>query len=219
LKSRSRREDLIEVVANRIELASSSLVTRVAIDGIDGAGKTVFADEMAAALSRRGRSVIRASVDGFHNPRQIRYRLGRRSPEGYFRDSYDYAGLQRLLLEPLGPGGSGKYRAAAFDHRTDSAVNAPEERAPAGAILVFDGIFLHRPELRGSWNFSVFLAVDFPVSIARCAVRDGALPADLADGNRRYVEGQKLYLTECEPTRYASVVIDNNDLAAPFVVQ
>lgn len=215
----SRRADLLEATADRIDSARHDHITRVAIDGVDGAGKTMFADEIASVLTRRGRAILRASVDGFHRPRRLRYRLGRESPEGYFRDSYDYGTLKRVLLDPLGPGGTGHYRSVAFDHATDSAIASPEEKAEPGAILVFDGIFLHRPELRACWDISVFLAVDFEVSIARCAARDGVLPADLVSGNRRYVEGQKLYLRECEPERHASIVIDNNDLNAPVLLR
>ena len=31
-------------------------------------------------------------------------------------------------------------------------------------------------------------------------------------------EGQHLYFRECTPWEYASIVIDNDDLAAPFIV-
>lgn len=44
-------------------------VTRVGIDGVDGAGKTCLADELAGVLQAQGAPVIRASVDGFHRPR------------------------------------------------------------------------------------------------------------------------------------------------------
>ena len=56
---------------------------RVGIDGVDGAGKTTLADTLADALEAAGIAVIRASVDGFHHPRAVRYRLGRESPEGF----------------------------------------------------------------------------------------------------------------------------------------
>jgi hypothetical protein len=39
---------------------------RVAIDGVDGVGKTTLADELVAPLQLLGRDVIRASIDGFH---------------------------------------------------------------------------------------------------------------------------------------------------------
>jgi len=51
---------------------SSAQVVRVGIDGVDGVGKSMFGDELAQVLAAAGRSVIRASIDGFHNPRAIR---------------------------------------------------------------------------------------------------------------------------------------------------
>jgi uridine kinase len=47
------------------------------------------------------------------------------------------------------------------------------------------------------------------------AARDGG-PADPTDpANRRYVDGQRLYLAACAPRERATVVVDNTDLAAP----
>jgi uridine kinase len=214
------RRKLVSRLAGEITALVAAPIGRVGIDGIDGAGKTMFADELAVELRRLGREVIRASVDGFHHPRAIRYRRGRFSPEGYFRDSYDYRALQSALLDPLSPGGSRKYRSAVFDYRIDAVVSAEEILAPAGAVLAFDGIFLHRPELRGYWDYSIFLDVSFEVACARMVKRDGAASADpSAESNRRYLEGQKMYLAECEPARWATVVIDNNDFSSPQIVR
>jgi uridine kinase len=192
-------------------------VLRVGIDGVDGAGKTTLADALADVLRAAGIPVIRASVDGFHHPRAVRYRLVRHSPEGFFRDSYDYGTLRRSLLDPLSPGGSLRYRAAVFDHRSDRQVDAPEERARAGSVLIVDGIFLHRSELRAYWDFSVFLDVRFEVSIPRGAQRGEGSPDPLAPENRRYIEGQRLYLRECDPKTHATLVIGYDDPAAPRI--
>src|ERR671937_1286035 len=69
-------------LANRIEPVRRPNPVRVAIDGVDAAGKTTLADELAPVLRRRGREVVRASIDGFHRPRAERYRRGELSPEG-----------------------------------------------------------------------------------------------------------------------------------------
>jgi len=199
----------------RLQVKNTALV---AIDGVDGAGKTTFGDELACVLEPSGRNVIRASVDGFHNPRLIRYRLGKMSPEGFFRDSYNYDLLKNRLLDPLGPGGSGKYRTAAFDHRSDRAVIMEERQARSGSILVLDGIFLHRPELRNYWDFSIFLEVGFHISIPRGAQRSEGSPDPDATVNKRYVDGQKIYLRECEPAKHATVNINNEDLAEPRII-
>lgn len=214
----SRRQEVLDTVARALSRPIAAGVTRVAIDGVDGAGKTHFADELAEVVGASGRSVIRASVDGFHNPRSIRYRRGRDSPEGFFEDSYDYAQLKAALLDPLSPGGSGHYRAAVFDHRSNSPVSAPSRVASPGDILVLDGIFLHRPELRAYWDYSIFLEVAFAVSIPRGAQRGEGSPDPEAASNQRYVRGQELYLRSCEPARFATVTINNDDLLAPYIV-
>ncbi|HEX5110393.1 MAG TPA: hypothetical protein VFV95_18210 [Vicinamibacterales bacterium] len=213
------RTALLETVAERIAGIVRAHPVRVAIDGVDGVGKTTMANELVDPLKRRGLSVIRASIDGFHNPRSVRYQRGRSSPVGYFRDSFDHEALTASLLSPLGPGGSLCYRRAVFNYRTDSKVEAASELATPKAILLFDGVFLHRPELRPHWDFSVFLEAPFEVTIPRCASRDGSSPDVNAAENRRYVDGQQLYLRECEPARVATMVINDADLASPEIVR
>jgi hypothetical protein len=70
---------------------------RVGVDGIDGAGKTTLADELAAALRARGRPARRVSADDFHRPPAERYRRGRASPEGYYHDSFDFAAVRAAV--------------------------------------------------------------------------------------------------------------------------
>ena len=98
------REALLARLADRIAAIEVRHPVRVAIDGIDAAGKTTFADALAPLVAERGRPVIRASIDGFHRPRAERYRRGADSPEGYYLDSFDYERVRAELLDPLGPG-------------------------------------------------------------------------------------------------------------------
>jgi uridine kinase len=80
------------------------------------------------------------------------------------------------------------------------------------SVLVFDGIFLHRPALRDVWDLSVFLEVDFDVSIPRGAGRGYGDPDSATGSNCRYVEGQRLYLDRCQPRASATWVVDNSVL-------
>jgi uridine kinase len=82
-------------------------------------------------------------------------------------------------------------------------------------------MFLHRPELREYWDFSIFVDVDFEISIPRGAARGVGYGSPNPDAlsNRRYIEGQKLYFMECRPHEYASIVVDNNDLSSPKITR
>lgn len=195
-------------------------VRRVAVDGVDGAGKTHFADALGVELTVRGAKVIRVSADGFLNPPRTRHRRGRDSPEGFYRDSFDYGRMIRLLLDPLSPGGNREYIREVYDVRREREIRRLPELAEEDAILVLDGIFVHRDELVHYWDYSVWLDVPFEVSVPRAAGRGvGVVDPDVHSAkNRRYIEGQRLYMKECRPRERASVVINNEDLANPEVV-
>ncbi|MDQ2839134.1 MAG: uridine kinase [Actinomycetota bacterium] len=214
------RAALLEQIAGSLACLRPDRRLRVAIDGVDGAGKTTFADELAGYLAGR-RPVVRASVDGFHQPRTLRYRRGRESSAGFYLDSYDYPALLGELLEPLASGGDGRYRTAIFDVATDAALTLPRCQAPETAVLLFDGIFLQRPELAHCWDLVIFLSVDFAVSVPRGASRGGGYgsPDPAAATNRRYVAGQRRYPAEVRPGERADVTIDNTDLNWPLVLR
>ena len=128
------RQRVLQAVAQHIVRLSPERIVRVAIDGVDGAGKTTFADEVAGVIGTLDRSVVRASIDGFHNPKAVRYRRGGGSPEGYFEDSYNYDAVKTHLLEPLSPGGS---RRRGADHPL-AARKAATRRPSAGHVLFRD---------------------------------------------------------------------------------
>jgi len=211
----AQRAAVVARVAADVLALPGSGVRRVAVDGFDGSGKTCFADELGEELAGCGVSVVRASVDDFHHPPAVRYRRGRASPEGFFRDSYDYDRLLRLLLDPLGAGGSGRFVRRIYDVHSERPVECLTETATPGSVLVFDGIFTHREELVGCWDYSVWLDVPFAVSIPRGAQRGDGDPDPAAPANRRYVEGQRRYLAACRPRERATVVIDNEHLDRP----
>lgn len=216
------RGKLVGQLARMIAGLELGRPVRVAVDGVGAAGKTVLADDVAEVLDRWGRPVIRAGVDGFHHPREVRYRLGPLSPRGYYQDSFDYTAVVSCLLAPLGPGGTLRYRAASYDFRADAPVETPELLARPDAVLLFDGIFLLRSELRRHWDFRIFVDVGFDVTLERALSRDVDLfgsPEVVRERYlKRYIPGERLYLTEARPRERADVIVRNNDPANPELI-
>lgn len=204
------RKDVLDALAAEIVSSCGSGRVVVAIDGIDGAGTAQFADDLAATLVATGHSAFRASIDDFHRSRAERHARGADSPEGYYRDSFDYSTFRRVLVEPFRLGGSTAFVTAAFDHRRDAAVPAKWRTGPRDAILVIDGAFLLRPELSELWNYSVWLDVPRDIAEKRMLERDGA-----TEDVERYRGGHDLYLTEASPRTAASAIIDNRDVEHP----
>ena len=208
------RTQRVADLAARIGGVSLSHPVRVAIDGVSAAGKTTLAAELEQALAAHGHTVIRASADGFHNPAAIRYRRGKLSPDGYYHDSFNHAAVRDELLRPLGPDGSLMFRRATFDYKTDARVEAPLERADPHAILLFDGVFLLRPELRELFDLSVFVRASFETTLARAQKRDlesfGSVEEVSRRYRERYIPGETLYLAEVDPEQHATVIFDSD---------
>jgi uridine kinase len=189
--------------------------TRVAIDGVTASGKSTLARELAAPVSELGRPVIHVSMDGFHHPRAWRHRQGRESARGYYEDAYDFAALARELLEPLGPTGDRHYRTSVIDLETDTATAEPAKTAPKDAVLLVDGTFLQRPEIRELWDVRVWVSTPLRIARQRGIERD----ADLLGGSeaaerlfaKRYHGAARIYINAVAPAQRATVVFGNDD--------
>ena len=196
---------------------------RVAVDGLDAAGKSTFADALARCVERHGHQVVRVSIDGFHRPRAERYRRGELSPEGCYRDSFDLDAFTRDVLMPLGPRGSLAYRTAVFDVVADAPAPSPVHIASPGAVLLVDGVFLLRPELRPHWEFTIFLDAHPEEIIRRAVARDTAFGHTEDEVReryaKRYLPAQELYASEVDPRALADVVIENTDPGTPVVTR
>ncbi|MFJ6654004.1 uridine kinase [Microbacterium sp. NPDC091313] len=190
----------------------------LAVDGIEGAGQTAFADGLGEVFAEEGAAVFRASIAGFHRPRAERLARGADSAEGYYRDTYDLATFRRALIDPFRTPGGAAFQLAAFDVARDEPLEVQWSTAPRDAVLIVDGVFLHRPEIRGIWHWSVWLDAPWSVAFARTALRDGTDADPDAAANARVRAGQERYLAEAAPRRAASAIVDNADLAEPFRV-
>jgi uridine kinase len=211
----AERARLLDEVAAQVPAAAGDSCVRVGIDGVDGSGKTVFATELSRVLRAHGREVVQVSLDDFHHVRAVRYRRGRASPEGFWLDSFDYPRFVRDVLDPLGPGGSRHYRPRGHDLVSDAVLDGAWLTAPPGSVLVVDGLFLHRAELEGRWDFTVFLDVPFEVTAARMALRDGTNADPSHPSMARYVEAQRIYFAQREPWARAMVIVDNAEVERP----
>ena len=209
------RGRLLDEAADLVPTFPAPRCVRVAVDGVDGVGKSTFARELSASLTDRGRHVVHVSADDFHHRRALRYRRGRNSPEGFCLDSYDYEALVRNVLQPSGPEGSRRYRPAVHDLETDETFDLAWRTARPGTVLIVDGLFLHRDEVVEFWDLSFFLTASFAVTVARLAGRDGSHPDPDHPSVSRYVGGQRLYFAACAPEERADVVIDNGDVTRP----
>jgi uridine kinase len=107
----------------------------VAVDA--GVGGGDFAAALVEAMQRAGHSVVSASIDDFVSTPSTPSIPSDAQEAGrlYFAERYDYARFRRDLIDPFRRGDSGG----------------------ADEVLVVFGPFLSRAELRGVFNYTIFL--------------------------------------------------------------
>ena len=80
-------------------------------------------------------------------------------------------------------------------------------------------MFILREELRGLWDFSIFVDAGFDVTLARALERDlslfGSERAVRERYESRYIPGERLYLERCRPRERADAVVRNDEPANP----
>ncbi|MBP8882225.1 MAG: hypothetical protein KBG77_14110 [Dermatophilaceae bacterium] len=118
----------------------------IAIDGVDGQATGQFADSLAASMRARSRSVVRST--SVLDAAAERHDLSFPRYDSYRADD-DHSRLRDIVS---------RFREGNLD--TDSSVAV----IPADAMLIIDGRFLLRPELRGLWHFGVWLEGDLHLS-------------------------------------------------------
>ena len=188
----SPRHLVLEDLGDALAAVDVGRVMRVGIDGVDGAGKTGLAEEVAQLLTSRGRPCVRVSLDQFERPAEERYARGEFSPEGYYLDAFE---LERFRAHVL------------------------SVEAPPNAVLVCDGVFMQRPELAELWDVTVFVDADLDVAARRGAERNLVWFDSLDETHERYriryMPAHQRYIEEQRPHERADFVFHNTRLNDP----
>lgn len=197
-------EAVPEVVAELIGRRVPGHPLRVAMDGADAWEVELLTRLTGRWIAAAGRPAIRVPSRYFLRPRSLRYEHGRTDPDSYF-DWLDAGGLRREVLDPLGPGGAGRFLPSLRDPVTDRATRAQYADAPPDAVVLVDGPLLLGRSL--PFDLTVHVSIG-PAALARRTPGDEAwtLPA-LAR-----------YAAEADPAGTADVVIRTDDQQHPALL-
>ncbi len=169
----------------------------VAVDGLDGSGKSRFAASLAAALSAAGRHASLLHVDDFRRPTDFSGLAPEAESALYYERYFDFAAV-------------------------GDALSAWARGAADGAVSILEGVMLLRAALPSGTPLIV-LEVSAAEARRRILARDqakGRTPEEIAGRiDRRYFPAQARYRAACDPLGLADLVIDNEDWAHPRVVR
>jgi hypothetical protein len=132
-------DEVVELVAARAGRV------RVALDGPPPTRPLALAERVADALRTRGRMAVVVSAGDFLRPASVRLEFGREDPDEFLDGWLDTGGLRREVLDPAGPGGSGRVLPRLWDAMADRAHrDRYVELAADGVVLVAGALLLGR---------------------------------------------------------------------------
>jgi hypothetical protein len=179
---------------------------RVLVDGHPSTRPEALADALVDPLRAAGRPVARLHVADFWRAASLRLERGREDPDALLEDRIDVAGLNREVLDAVGPGGRGRYLPSLRDPVTDRATRAAYVEVEPGLVVVLDG----------SLALGRGLATDLAVHLALRAATIGrrTVPADAWT-----LPAYARYAAEVAPERVADVVVRVDDPRHPALVE
>lgn len=191
------------MLAERVATVGDGRV-RVAVDGPPVAEPLLLALQVVGVLRTRGRPAVAIRAETFWRDTALRFEHGRTDPESFATQWLDTSALRREVLDPLGPGGDGRYLPSLRDPATNRSTREPVHQAPDGLVVLVAGELLLG---RG-------LPFDHAVHLALTpGARRRRTPADQAWTLAAYDR----YDLEVDPAGVADVVIRYDDPSHPAI--
>jgi uridine kinase len=192
----------------------------VAVDGVDGSGKSQFAAALAAACQEEGAGpVIIFRVDDFRRPMPP-VPADTEEAVVYYDAYYDFALLKECLAKFLA--GAAAVTIPRFDPRLERLEGTHEISFADARLAIVEGVFV----LRATSLTRASLVV---LEVNEAEARRRIMERDVAKGrtrevvehrmNKRYFPAQRRYRAAFDPARAADVVVDNADWSAPRIVR
>ena len=207
---------IFDIINNEIKniFIKKNKPIRLGINGIEGAGKTIFAYNLTKYLNEHNINAINISIDGFHYNKTHRYKKGRDSYRGYYEDAYnekDFVGKVLISSQSKIP----HYVKSIHNLETDEYLNLKPEKIENKTVLITDGAYLFKPIFLKHWDYKIYLKTDFNTAMLRGVERDKNLLNNEENAKekylKRYHKASLFYNNECQPDSNADLVIDNTD--------
>jgi uridine kinase len=206
-------QDLYEEIRSRIQTRTADMPFVIGINGIDASGKTTFAESLSRFLLTKGYSTQLVHVDDFHNEKAIRYCDGDEA-SNFYRRSFNFERLESLILKPIVEIGHLDTELILLDLESDQYSLKRQYKVSPSTIVIVEGVFLFKRELRHYFDLAIFLHSSFETAMQRARCRDKHIPVNAIEERytKKYHAGQKLYFALEHPYDKADIIIDTERL-------
>lgn len=205
----SRDSLLAEIQARRARVEGALIV---GVSGIEGAGKSTLARDLAQALNDAGVRTHVVCIDRFLNPAPLRHQ-GETLADAYYLNTFRFEDCAAQVLRPAKRDGALCGAMTVIDLETETLEPEPLD-VPDLAVLIVEGVFLFRPPLVDLFDLTIWIEIDFDAALARATQRPDDLArypdqdAIAARYTSRYFPAQRRHIEQDRPKQRADIVFD-----------
>ena len=182
----------------------------IGIDGLGGAGKSSLVESLKLELQNENYNSYILHIDDFIHPRNIRYNDSKEEWYCYYNLQWRYDYLIKEILDPIKNGEEIDKEIEFYDKENDTYIKK-HIYIPHNSILLLEGVFLQRKEIRNYLDFVIYLDVPQEIRLNRVLKRDIYIGSenDIKDKyNRRYFPAENRYILEYSPALNADFVLE-----------
>ena len=200
----------VEILLNKlITNRTSKKIYIVGIDGLGGSGKTTVADSLKLKLQSRGYDTYILHIDDFIHPKHVRYNESKEEWYCYYNIQWRYDYLVKEILLHIKNNDQIDKLIEIYDKENDNYI-LETIGISAGSILLLEGIFIQREELRKYLDFTIYIDTPKQVRLKRVLERDLYI-GEVEDINNkykgRYFPAEEKYISEYCPIENANFVL------------
>lgn len=192
----------------------------IAVDGIDGSGKSMLARQLTFAAGQAGLGTVVLETDDFRRPVDWR-QADRTEADIYYDEYYDLGHLDRCLRAFLE--GASSVAIPVFDSRTERLEGTRTVPFTGASVAIVEGVFALRVGTVAAGAPLVYLRTSFDEARRRILARDTARGRTSENVRHRidarYFPSQERYLRDHDPLGRAHVIVDNEDFSAPRIAR
>ncbi|HEX6850127.1 MAG TPA: hypothetical protein VF139_01880 [Candidatus Polarisedimenticolaceae bacterium] len=202
---------LTETILETRRRVSPGRSVLVALTGIDGSGKGYVTSRLARLLEEQGVRVATIGIDGWLNLPHVRFDLANPA-EHFYRNAIRFDAMFRDLVLPLRDRRSLRVEAD-FAEETATEFRKHLHAFDNVDVVLLEGIFLLKRELRRHYDLSVWIDCTFETALERAvARRQERLPPEATVEAYRtiYFPAQQCHLLNDAPVAAATCILEND---------
>ena len=204
-------EKIIEHIVAQRALTPEHRSLLVGLSGIDGSGKGFLAEQLVPRLWQRSLNAVSINVDRWLNPPQKRFNPNNPAEHFYYH-AIRFEEMLRDVIVPLRRSRSYEVEANIAEE-TSSRYQRRVFKFENVDIIVIEGIFLFKQDLREYFDLRIWIDCSFATALDRALARrqEKLLSAETIRAYETiYFPAQKIHFARDNPRAAADFIITND---------